>query len=376
MIAPHQDASSSGARAADIRPIVAHGPSRAPVWLFSGGVVLGAILLFTVLDANRRAFTAPATQRAAADGVQLGAPLPPLVILPELYSPPPPPPPTAGFGSVAPFAPQPIPQPVPAGRPPVPAQYGPQPPPPGYSPPPMFVPAQAAPQPQTSTSSASALVIDTTTGRQAPATEPSQAGGETAGQGGRATSTRIGRRANTVAQGTLIPAVLETALDSTRPGFVRAIVSRDVTGFDGRQVLIPRGSRLFGEYQADLAAGQNRAFVLWTRLVRPDGVTIVLSSPAADLQGRIGIRGQVDNHFLERFGSALVQTTLSVGANLAGRSIAGDSGVVVALPGAVQNGTEAGSRTQIQPTLRVAAGARVSVFVARDLELPARTERR
>jgi type IV secretion system protein VirB10 len=189
-------------------------------------------------------------------------------------------------------------------------------------------------------------------------------------------STRLQRRATTLVQGTLIPAVLETALDSTRPGNVRAIVSRDISGFDGSQVLIPRGSRVFGTYQADLAPGQNRALVRWTRLVRPDGVAIALDSPAADRQGRIGIRGRVDNHYLERFGSALLQSTMNIGSSLASRSISSnDSSVIVALPGSTQNGGSSGG-TQVQPTLRVEAGVTVTVFVSQDLELPAAGRRR
>jgi len=186
---------------------------------------------------------------------------------------------------------------------------------------------------------------------------------------------RVRRPSVTVVQGTLIPAVLETALDSTRPGQARAVVSRDIAGFDGSRVLIPRGSRLIGNYEADLADGQSRAFVEWTRLVRPDGVTIALASPAADLQGRAGVPGRVNTHFLARFGSALLQTTLNLGGSALGRSIGGDSPVVVALPGATQNVTPANTGSGIRPTLRVAAGARVSVFVARDLEFASGTPR-
>ena len=72
---------------------------------------------------------------------------------------------------------------------------------------------------------------------------------------------------------------------------------------------------MFGEYQADLAPGQNRAFVRWTRLVRPDGVAIDLDSPAADALGRAGVQGRVNSHFLERFFSALLQTTVNAGVD-------------------------------------------------------------
>src|SRR3546814_16231131 len=89
----------------------------------------------------------------------------------------------------------------------------------------------------------------------------------------------MSNRSTTVPQGTLIPAVLETAFNSTGSGFARALVQRDIYGFDGARVLIPRGSRLHGEYASDTSPGQKRAFVTWTRLIRPDGVTIAPASP-------------------------------------------------------------------------------------------------
>ncbi|MDI6623315.1 MAG: TrbI/VirB10 family protein, partial [Brevundimonas sp.] len=209
------------------------------------------------------------------------------------------------------------------------------------------------------TSGGPVLVVDTTV-----------AAAESAGENGRAAvAARLGRPSTTVPQGTLIPAVLETALDSTRPGHVRAIVSRDVRGFDGSQVLIPRGTRVFGDYQADMSAGQNRALVQWTRLVRPDGVTIAIASPAADMEGRAGIEGRVDSHSLERFGGALLRTILNVGGNLVGQRIGGDGSVII-LPGGSPGAEALTAETGPRPTLRVAAGARVTVFVARDLEFP------
>ncbi|MEC7796872.1 MAG: TrbI/VirB10 family protein [Pseudomonadota bacterium] len=221
--------------------------------------------------------------------------------------------------------------------------------------------------------SAPALVIDTTS---VPAETAAAEGGAAGANTSSAVRTsRIQRPSSTVLQGTLIPAVLETALDSSRPGQVRGIVSRDITGFDGSQVLIPRGSRLVGNYEADLTDGQSRAFVEWTRLVRPDGVSMALGSPAADLQGRAGVPGRVNSRFLARFGSALLQTTLNLGASAAGRSLGGESSVVVALPGATQNLGASPAASTIRPTLNVAAGARVSVFVARDLEFSSGTPR-
>ena len=173
--------------------------------------------------------------------------------------------------------------------------------------------------------------------------------------------------ATTVPQGTLIPVILETGLDSSHAGFARALVQQDVRGFDGTQILIPRGSRLIGEYSGDVAQGQKRAFIVWNRLIRPDGVTIAIDSPVTDPMGSAGVKAHVNSHFLARFSGAILQSVLDVGVNLASRST--NSAVVVALPGSLQGTTSTVVQpTQIAPTLKVKPGASISVFVARDLD--------
>jgi len=184
------------------------------------------------------------------------------------------------------------------------------------------------------------------------------------------TATRLQNPSTTVPKGTVIPAVLESALDSTRAGQVRAVVTRDVMSFDGTKTLIPRGSRLYGEYGADLNYGQNRALVRWTRLLRPDGAMIELDSPAADPLGRAGVKGKVNSHFWSRFGSAILQSTLDIGVGIATRKAVGD-GYFFALPGstqALQNTTRQTADTQVVPTLTVRQGTGVSVFAAKDLD--------
>lgn len=362
---------------ADLRPVVASRRRDRSLWLFAGIAVLGAVILFGVLDGHRRALTAPAVRVRTTDRAPMPAALPPLYVPPEPPVPPPPPPPTFDPVAVGPQA-----QPQPAAPPVAPTVvYVPA---PNLDPAPTPTPRAAEPR----SSTGAVLVFDATaTARSERASLPaaptaaesptvaSIAASAGAASGGRVYTSQLGGHATTVPQGTLIPAVLETALDSTRPGFVRAMVSRDVPGFDGSQVLIPRGTRLFGEYRADLGPGQNRAFVQWTRLVRPDGVAIAIDSPAADALGRAGIQGRVDNHFLERFGSAVLQSTLNFGVALAGRRV-GDTSVIVALPGSAQGGGAPMASSQVQPTLRVEAGASVTVFVARDLSFPpARTRR-
>ena len=168
----------------------------------------------------------------------------------------------------------------------------------------------------------------------------------------------------TVTQGTLIPAVLETAIDTDVPGFVRAVVSADVRSFDGARVLVPRSSRLIGQYRSGLTAGQKRAYVIWTRLIRPDGVSVNIASPAIGFGGETGLTGKVDGHFFERFGSAML---LSV---VGGLSTLGGSGASVVVAGSGQSAAAAaiGQTGQIGPTIRIRQGEPVRVFTARDLD--------
>jgi type IV secretion system protein VirB10 len=328
---------------------------------------IAALGLFTVLEARRAGHIEPSTRPRPADAGYTIAPPPPLRIPPE----------PAVLVAVAPPAASAPAQAVPAPvqpRPAYAAQPMPMPPPappapPSYAPPPA-PPAPAAGPPNRN-STATALVIDTTVGTAGAATAPgpgsaSPLAGAAAGST-RARSGILANRSNTVPQGTLIPAVLETAFDSTRPGFARAIVSRDVRGFDGSKVLIPRGSRLIGDYQSDVSPGQRRAVISWTRLIRPDGAVIALDSPAVDPLGRGGVHASVNSHFPERVFGALLQSTLQIGTMLAARAASGS--VILALPNSVQGvaGPQLTPAT-IVPTLKVPAATSISVFAARDLE--------
>lgn len=345
--APSADPRTTGE--ANVLPVVARPRAGVPVWAIVLVVALVGLLLFAVLDARRRALTSPAVRPRSADLVTTPAPPPLLYVPPE----PAPPPPAVIIRE--------IPAPAPAPRPQPPQTiYVPQPAPPAPMPaPPSRVTAEPA------------LVIDTT--GSAPATGPAAQGvpapmsplGSATNNiaGARAGAGVLANRATTVPQGTLIPAVLETALDSTRPGLARAIVSRDVRGFDGSRILIPRGSRLIGEYRSDAEAGQNRMLVNWIRLIRPDGATIAIGSPAGDTLGRGGIRASVNSHFFERFAGAILQSALDIGVNLASRSL--DSSVVI-LPGSQASVTRVPN--QIRPTLKVKAATSISIFVARDLD--------
>ena len=178
-----------------------------------------------------------------------------------------------------------------------------------------------------------------------------------------AKATRMKNPGQTVSQGTLIPAVLETAINSDLPGFVRAVVSSDIRSFDGSRVLVPRSSRLIGQYKSGVAGGQTRAYVMWTRLIRPDGVSVALASPAVDAMGQTGLTGSVDTHFMKRFGSALLLSVVGAASTVA----SGGAGLI--LSGGESAASVAASRDgQIPPTIKVRQGQPIRVFTAKDLD--------
>jgi type IV secretion system protein VirB10 len=172
-----------------------------------------------------------------------------------------------------------------------------------------------------------------------------------------------------VPQGAIIGAVMETALNSDLPGYARALTQRDVYSFDGTAVLIPSGSRLIGQYKSGVAQGASRVFVLWTRLIRPDGVSIDLASPAVDDLGRGGLGGKVNRHFFQRFGGAILTSVLTGGINAAAAALAGGSTIIVGSAGqAASLAGQAAQGEEIPPTITTRQGATVRIFVARDLD--------
>lgn len=345
------------------RPSVAMPPSRWPLIAFGLGLLFVSLLLFQTLEAKRQRVVTPAlSTRALAQGAP--APVPELV-LPSYsggYAEPPPRSMAAPAATqIAHSLPPVIQSNPPASRravrtPTLPSQglgrgltAGAASPPPTYTPPPPANVLPPQPNPPLGTARRPTL----------------GSAGAAASQS--VSASIIGDPATTIVEGSLIHAVLETALDSTRGGKVRALVTRDIQGFDGTRVLIPRGSRLIGEYQSDVAPGQKRALVMWTRLLRPDGVSMALQSPAADAMGRAGVEGKVNTHFMERLGATLLRSSIDYGAMAAAQSIG--NGAVVVVPQSVQNASEPLAQSmQIRPTLRVKPGTRIAVFVARDLD--------
>ncbi len=178
---------------------------------------------------------------------------------------------------------------------------------------------------------------------------------------------------NTVAQGTMIQAVTETALDSTLPGAIRAIVSEDVHSFDGARVLIPRGARLVGRYRSDVALAQSRVMVAWDRIILPDNQTVEISAFGGDELGRTGTTGFVDTRFAQRFGSAALISLIGALPAAAAGQIDDEAAADIAS----DVGTDLRDSTQsvmqdylaIRPVIHVDQGTRITVMVDRDLEI-------
>lgn len=183
----------------------------------------------------------------------------------------------------------------------------------------------------------------------------------------RARATTLRNLSALAPQGTIIPGVLETAINSDLPGFTRAVVSRDVLSFDGKAVLIPRGSRLIGQYKSAVALGQSRAFIIWTRVIRPDGVSIQIASPGTDALGRGGLEGDVDRHFFRRFSGSILLSVLSAGVASLGDTPS--TQISIGSPGAAAGlASSAVQGEKISPTIKVPQGEAIRIFVSRDLD--------
>ena len=171
-------------------------------------------------------------------------------------------------------------------------------------------------------------------------------------------------------RGAFIDCTLETAIDSALPGLTTCVTATDTFGADGRVVLLERGTKLVGETQGQLQQGAARVFVLWNEARTPAGIVVPLDSPGADELGRSGLSGTVQRHFWERFGAAILISTIDGAVQAAVQSSNHGNGTVIYNPGASQDVmTEAlRSTVTITPTITKRNGDRIQVMVARDLD--------
>ena len=178
---------------------------------------------------------------------------------------------------------------------------------------------------------------------------------------------------NTVVQGTLIQAVLETAIDSSLAGQVRAMVSDDVHAYDGSRVLIPRGARLIGRYQSGLDIAQQRVTIAWDRIILPNNQTVQISAFGGDELGRSGTVGFVDSRFGARFGSASLISLIGALPAVAAQNTQDEitSDVLEGVGDNLQDSAQSviSDYLSIAPVIYVDQGSRVTVMVDRDLEI-------
>jgi len=192
---------------------------------------------------------------------------------------------------------------------------------------------------------------------------------------------RVSRSASPyiVQAGTVIPGALITGIRSDLPGQVTAQVTENLYDTPtGRFLLVPQGAKLIGNYDSQVSFGQSRVLLVWTRLIMPNGRSIVLErQPGADGAGYAGLEDQVDNHWGELFKAAALSTFLAVGTELGAGSDtnSNDSAIIQALRhGASDSLNQAGQQVvrrslNIQPTLTISPGFPVRVIVNRDLVL-------
>lgn len=224
-----------------------------------------------------------------------------------------------------------------------------------------------------------------------------------AGQGVEVSVATANRRIDAwIPQGTMIRGTLETAINSDLAGMVKGIVREDVYSFDGRRILIPAGASLIGDYKSGVDRGQERILIVWTRMIRGDGVSVQLGSYGTDRLGRSGMTGRVDRKYWERFGPPALMTLIGGATQYIAQlgqkqdrtvTIVDDDGSVTRIPqdnggtsqdrareiaaetiasGIQQLGTEAfQDGRNIRPTIHIPQGSDINVFVTRDLDFAA-----
>ena len=187
-------------------------------------------------------------------------------------------------------------------------------------------------------------------------------------------ATALGDLRFRVLKGKVIQGVTESAIDSDLPGMIRGHVTEDVFGAQGDIPLIHNGDELIGEYRSgDIRNGQTTLYTVWTRLRLQSGITVNLDSAGSDPLGRAGMSGPVDHHYLERYGSAILMSSISAGAALVG--VNGEdryNSVSVFRQGASASFAQTASselqqNMAIQNSIRPPQGTPISIMVNKDI---------
>ena len=194
----------------------------------------------------------------------------------------------------------------------------------------------------------------------------------------------------TIAQGKIIAAVLENAIDTDVQNQVRAVISRDIYSESGKNILIPKGSRIIGTYQTVTSTTIARLNITWTRILRTDGLSITISSSTADNLGRGGVEGDLDNKYTQIIRNAFLSSVVSIASAALVDKIT-DTVTTTSTSGTTTTTTSNATNQAIidatkdfgdemqdivdnlkeeKPTIRVAQGTKINIVVNQDLALP------
>ena len=179
--------------------------------------------------------------------------------------------------------------------------------------------------------------------------------------------------------GSIIPVVLITGIDSTLPGYISGQVSQNVwdtaTGYN---LLIPQGTKVFGQYQNNIIMGQERVFVVWQRLIFPDGRAMTLNDmPGGDQLGFTGLKDKVNNHYFRIYGHALLMSLVTGGTAYALNTLDSDNSETTTLNESLGTAfaDQMGRTTMgllekhmnMSPTLTIRPGYRLNIIAVKDL---------
>ena len=203
-------------------------------------------------------------------------------------------------------------------------------------------------------------------------------------------TTKTADLSRTIAQGKIISAVLENAINTDVQNQVRAIISRDIYSESGKNILIPKGSRVIGTYKSTTSTTIARLDISWNRIIRADGLNISISSSTADNLGRGGVEGDLDNKYTQVIKNAFLSSVISIaGAALVDK-------ITDTVTTTTTNGTETTTTTNAtneaiinasqtfsdemqsmvdglkaeKPTIRISQGTKINIVVNQDLTLP------
>ncbi len=206
--------------------------------------------------------------------------------------------------------------------------------------------------------------------------------------------TQVADLTRVILQGKVISAVLETAVDTDLASTVRAVITRDVYAEEGKNILIPRGSRVVGTYSTSVAAGQSRVTINWNRIIRVDGMSLNIASIGADRLGRAGVQGDLDNRYAQQLANSFLSSVLSVGTSLVAEKLSGSTGITSTISSLTGETTTTSGKAsdyalidatqqfmddakqivddiaEQKPVIRIPQGEKIVIMVTQDVTLP------